>query len=121
MVFGMVLIPIKNRLSQSFTPRGTTGIERFTEVEEISAYIPQVKLYGYPFPLILCDLRNINNDYIGWTSPRRSHEYYSVINDIPSLEGLSLFAIAKQWIPVSFSSYGSMASLSLIKDQHQVI
>jgi len=122
LMFFFIIVPIRSRLSQSFTPEALIGKEIFTEVKEISAYIPQVKLYGYPFPLILCNLGHINNDYIGWTSPRRSHEFYNVINDIPSLTGLPLFANAKQWIPISSSSsYGTLSSCLPTKDQHQVI
>lgn len=114
MVFRFLIGPIRSRLSQRFTPRGTVGTEKFTELNEICAYIPQAKLYGYGFPLILCDLRHVSNDYIGWTSPMHSHEFYSIVNDIPSLKGRSLFAAAKQWIPVSSSS-------EPVKEQHQII
>ena len=89
---------------------------KFSEVEEISAYVPQATLYGYHFPLILCDLRHVDNDYIGWTSLQHEHEFYSIVNDIPSLKDRSVFTIVKQWISAPQSpSYGSVGPSSYNK------
>jgi len=81
-------------------------------VTEICAYIPQAKLRGCPFPVILCDLHHIDTKFIGWTSPKGypSYEFYNVVNDIPSLKGYGAFTIAKQWIPTPVSASSDPSS-----------
>jgi len=113
LVYHFLIAPIISRCSRNYEPRGEAMKQKFTEVKEICAYVPQSRLHGYPFPVILCDLRHIHINYIGWKCPDHPHEYYNVANDIPSLTS-SAFAIVKQWIPLTtntpLSSYGSLSS-----------
>jgi len=46
--------------------------ERYENVKEISAYVPQVKIHGFTFPFLLCDTKDINTDHVGWTDPDTS-------------------------------------------------
>lgn len=123
LIYLFIIIPIMPQFFSSHEPRGGVGMQKFSEVKEICAYVPQAKLYGYPFPLILCDLCFIDNNYIGWTSPRYPHEFYSIVNDIPALKDYSVFTIVKQFVSTpALSSYGSLSSSSrLAKEEQRVI
>eukprot|EP00978_Attheya_sp_CCMP212_P000391 scaffold788_cov56-Attheya_sp.AAC.4 len=57
----------------------------FSEVEEIFAYIPQVKLAGYAFPLIACDVSGIKEGLIGWKDQHNSYDFYNLMLDVPAL------------------------------------
>jgi len=108
LIKNFLIKPILIHMSRNYEARGKRGVQKFTEVKEIRAYIPQVKLYAYPFPLILCDLRDIDTDYIGWTSPRYPHAFYNIVNDIPSLKTRPVFTVAKQWLSTSsLTTHGS--------------
>jgi len=58
---------------------------RFSQIDEIHAYIPQVSIEGYLFPFLLCDVDNINEDMIGWDDPDTHYDAYNLIYDIPRL------------------------------------
>ena len=44
---------------------GEPVADRFTDVPEISGYIPQVQVAGYEFPFLLCDIDEIATDLLG--------------------------------------------------------
>lgn len=58
---------------------------RFSHIDEIHAYIPQIKIEGYLFPFLLCDVDYINEDMIGWDDPDTHYDAYNLIYDIPRL------------------------------------
>jgi len=92
---------IKDIFTSTYEPDGEASTQGFSEVNGIKGYIPQAKIPGYPFPVLLCHTSGINKELIGWKSPRHSHKYYNVILDVPGLEKseLTQFAITKQWAP----------------------
>jgi len=53
----------------------------FSNVEVISAYIPQVKNDTYLNPLIACDIDDLNEDLFDWTDPDKDYMFYSLVND----------------------------------------
>ena len=55
----------------------------FSEVPTIFAYVPQFDVKGFMFPLIACDTSNVNTDNIYWRNPDRSHQYYSIVDNVP--------------------------------------
>jgi hypothetical protein len=46
-------------------------------------YIPNVKLFDAPFPLLACDVDNLCQDLIGWYDPSRCYDYHNLIFDVP--------------------------------------
>jgi hypothetical protein len=56
--------------------------------EEISAYVPQVRLKSFPFPFLVCDIDHIHQNLIGWNDPSHSYDYWNLIFDVP-YEGMS--------------------------------
>lgn len=45
-------------------------------------------MVGYPFPLLLCDVDNIDQELIGWSTPHGSYDQDNVIFDIPHVAAL---------------------------------
>jgi len=73
---------------------------KFSDVYEIHGYVPQIPLYGFPFPLLICDTSDIDAELIGWKDPRNSHKFHNVIFDVPSLTQNKmdkLFSVVKCW------------------------
>lgn len=50
---------------------------------EIFAYVPQVKLKSLPFPLLACNVDNIDKALIGWNDPAHSYDVHNMIFDVP--------------------------------------
>jgi len=57
------------------------GID-YSTVPSIFAYVPQIEVPGFMFPLIACDITGIDGDHVYWRNPNRSHDYYSIVNDV---------------------------------------
>ena len=57
--------------------QGTT----FSNVKDIEAYIPEVRVSQIPFPLLACDISDIDKKFLGWEDPERPFEFYNLLND----------------------------------------
>jgi hypothetical protein len=83
---------------------------------KLDGYIPQVKIPGYSYRFLLCDVNDINKNLIGWRGfdeNSNSYENHNMIHDAPravktsknneDLQGnqKQLFSIVKHWPPVS--------------------
>jgi hypothetical protein len=55
----------------------------FSSLGESSAYVPQVKLIGKPFPYLACDIDQLDQNLVGWNDPARSYDFYNLIFDVP--------------------------------------
>jgi len=83
--------------------------EKFQDVKEIAAYVPQVKIPGFIFPFLLCDTDNMNEDQIGWSDPQEGYKNHNLIEDVLSIlaiqngeedcttRNISMFSIVKGW------------------------
>lgn len=81
-LFGTILIIIH------IQPSTVTSKARFEDDNDIRGYVPQVEVVGYPFPLLLCDVDNIDQELIGWSTPHGSYDQDNVIFDIPHVAAL---------------------------------
>lgn len=57
----------------------------FSNVDVISAYIPQVRSDMFLYPLIACDVEHIDEDLFDWKDPDRDYIYYSVLTEAKQL------------------------------------
>lgn len=74
------------------------GLERFDDVAEIYGYVPQIKVEGFPFAFIVCDISSIDPGLIGWNDPYRGHDHHNVLEDVPGLMGKQdVFSMVKDW------------------------
>ena len=63
--------------------RGEPTKEKFSELNDVVGYIPQVNVPGYEFPFLLCDIDSIAPDLLGWRDPTNSYDFWNLIYDIP--------------------------------------
>eukprot|EP00566_Odontella_aurita_P015796 CAMPEP_0113596990 /NCGR_PEP_ID=MMETSP0015_2-20120614/40688_1 /TAXON_ID=2838 /ORGANISM="Odontella" /LENGTH=277 /DNA_ID=CAMNT_0000504657 /DNA_START=101 /DNA_END=934 /DNA_ORIENTATION=- /assembly_acc=CAM_ASM_000160 len=53
----------------------------FSTVQEIFAYVPQLDFP--PFPMLACDVDDIDQNLIGWNDPHGSYDTHNLIFDVP--------------------------------------
>mmetsp|Transcript_36119 Transcript_36119/g.52922 ORF Transcript_36119/g.52922 Transcript_36119/m.52922 type:complete len:866 (-) Transcript_36119:573-3170(-) len=93
---------------------------RFSDQEEIKAYVPQYHHLRFARPLLSCDIDAIDQDHIGWTDLQHTSDFYNLTKGIEHLtcgreKNNSAFAVVKHWAPkktrrdsnFSLSFYGS--------------
>merc|ERR1711935_908486 len=68
---------------KTYSPRGKTSNRPYTKVAKTStapAYIPKVHVKGLEYPLLLCDLRDLQNkEIVGYHVPDKQLEDLSLI------------------------------------------
>jgi uncharacterized membrane protein YqjE len=90
--------------SGSYTPRGEDMKVPFSKIESIDSYMPQVQSSLIPYPLLLCDIKDVGTKLFNWTDPERPHSYYDVTQDVKQLTreadaASRLFSRVKHWPP----------------------
>ena len=88
-----------------YVPVGESQGKPFSEELSRSAYIPQVYSKSFAFPLIACQVDNIDTELFDFTDPSRSHLYYDLTNDAEKLVSASennavdesTFTVVKSW------------------------
>lgn len=64
-------------------PSGEDQKIDFSNVPEISAYIPQIRNRNFPWPLLACDIDGVPDTLIGWTDSHNSYDVHNLIYDVP--------------------------------------
>lgn len=77
--------------------KGKLSSEAFSDVYEIDGYVPQLKLGGFQYPILVCDVSNIDHNLIGWNEDFNSH---TLLNYVPESKRNKCFSVVKQWHPV---------------------
>ena len=71
------------------TPDANLSRKKFSsDVEKINGYVPQVRVPGYAFPLLMCDIDDIGVDLIGWEdhfNPQNAYDMNNMIFDVPRM------------------------------------
>lgn len=105
-VAGIFLNSMRKKLAPIFFrvyDRHATALERanepFSKIPSIYAYVPQAIVAGHLFPVLLCDVSDVNPEVIGWEDPQHSYEFHSAIYDLPELSKRDVFSIIHQWHP----------------------
>lgn len=90
-----------------YEPSGKSQNIDFTNVEGIHAYVPQIILGRFPFPLLFCNIDDIDEKLIGWTTFGAPFSDHNLIHDIKAINDSSddtplfcdgpLFSFIKQW------------------------
>ena len=69
-------------------PDGDSQNIEFSSDPDVFAYVPQIKIKGFPFPFLACDIDGIDHGLIGWEDREHNHDAYNLIFDVPH-QGLS--------------------------------
>ena len=81
--------------------RGEDQDVPFSDVQAIDSYIPQVSSPLIAFPLILCDIKDIDKHLFNWEDDEHPHSEYDVTSDISEILGrrdyTEVFAQVKYW------------------------
>jgi len=81
--FGGALMKfIKSLFKSVYSPVGQDQKIDFSSIRDIDGYIPQVRVGSYSYPLIACDIDDIDLTLIGWTDPGTSYDEYNVTFDV---------------------------------------
>jgi hypothetical protein len=71
-------------VSKTYTPNGVDAKIDFKNVVEISVYVPQFTVDAFNFPILACDIDDINTNWIGWSdSTDLSYDKHNLIFDVP--------------------------------------
>ena len=76
---------IQKTFSASYKPVGRDQGKSFSEVEVISAYIPQVNSGQFAYPLLAVNIDYVGESIFEWSDPSRSHSYYDMTRDVEQL------------------------------------
>ena len=89
----------------TYEPHGKDMKIKFSTVKSIDSYIPEKKSSYFTYPLLLCDLDDIDPNLFSWSDPNRPHSYYSVFEDIKEIMNPKdvkvpyVFSDVKHWDP----------------------
>ena len=61
----------------------------FSSNTEVFAYVPSVKVDGFPFPLLACNIDQVDQDLVWWKDLVNSGDFQSLIFDIVSVPSLA--------------------------------
>lgn len=78
-------------------PIGEASSLEFSDVKEIFAYIPQVKIVQGSFPLLVCDVSKLDLELLGWNDPYLGIDAHCVLLDIPGLIEKPIFSKVHHW------------------------
>jgi len=108
--FGRKIMNLFRSLYQGiYEPSGQNQNIDFTNVEGMHAYVPQITLGRFPFPLLFCKIDDIDEKLIGWTTFGEPYSDYNLIHDIqeiidnsddpnpPLFSDGPLFSFVTQW------------------------
>lgn len=103
-------------------PRGEPTDICFSQVEEklgypVSAFIPQISLPQFEYPLLACDISEIDQNLIGWEDSANGMDVHNLIHDVPGLADTKdpLFSLVKQW-----KMDNSEKDLSVKEESHSI-
>ena len=86
------------------------GHESDVPGDTFEAYVPQVQVKGFSFPLITCDIRGIHQRFIGWKDEDGDHAEHVLFDDLPKVvtgnNKKPIFSIIKHWDPPPYGSEG---------------
>ncbi len=87
----------------TYEPDGKDQLINFHQVkhlEEVQAYIPQLRENGFEYPLIACDITNIDHDLLGWKDHLNGFDRHDLTHDAMEILGStnnSIFSTVKYW------------------------
>lgn len=101
LIIGVIMVRIHRKVSGTNIPRGEDQNIPFSDVRAIDSYIPNVSSPLIPYPLLLCNIQDIDTQLFNWKDDANPHSHYDVTNDVAEILGTSsyaeVFAKVKHW------------------------
>ena len=97
---------IEGLFRSTYEPDGEDQRISFSSVkhrQEVHAYIPQTVEKGFTYPLIACDIKELDKDLIGWSDPSAGgFDKHNLASDVERILGgqqspNAVFSIVKHW------------------------
>lgn len=75
--------------------------------QELSGYIPQVEVPGFVYPLLAADIKDVDENLIGWIDHAEGYAPHNLFHDVEGIieETVShpIFSVVKQYDPKQIS------------------
>lgn len=91
-------------ITGGYKPRGEDMGINYSSVKSIDTYVPSYKR-SFGYPLLLCDVSEIDPNLFSWTDPERPHSHYDITKDISKIvdpnkvRKTHVFGKVKHWPP----------------------
>ena len=77
------------------------GFSRAMHRTELHGYIPQIRVPGFVYPLLACDMKNIDEDLLGWKDKDHGYAPHNLVDDVERITKSkslhAIFSIVQQW------------------------
>mmetsp|Transcript_8508 Transcript_8508/g.12383 ORF Transcript_8508/g.12383 Transcript_8508/m.12383 type:complete len:973 (+) Transcript_8508:76-2994(+) len=84
-------------------PTGDDMNIKYSDVQSMDSYIPQVKSTLFNYPLIGCKTDNIDDSLFSWRDPDKPYDFYNLTKDAEDILGRpppnKAFSVIKHWPP----------------------
>ena len=96
---------IARAFRSTYEPVGKDMKRNYSTLQSRDSYVPQKKSSFFAYPLLLCDLKDIDPSLFSWHDPDKPHSHYSVYEDIKEIVDPSevqvkhVFSDVKHWPP----------------------
>ena len=81
---GTIYKTVVGLFRETYRPSGRDAKIDFRNVAEISVYVPQQSIGAFQFPVLFCDVDDMNKEWIGWTDPEdETFDTHNLIFDVP--------------------------------------
>jgi len=99
----------------TYKPMGEASDERFMDSMDHCVYIPLVRSTDFLYPLLACDISQLDDGFLDWSDPNDVYPYdkHNVVYDIPLvLAKQKIFSTIKVWRQNPGTSLGHSSSSS---------
>ena len=106
LICGTVVPWVRSLYESTYAPDGADQGIPFGAVlhhPEVNGYVPQSTLKGRTFPLLACDIDEIDEDLIGWTDDERGYAPHNLLHDLEAVAANGaprqgpVVSIIRQW------------------------
>mmetsp|Transcript_17898 Transcript_17898/g.25239 ORF Transcript_17898/g.25239 Transcript_17898/m.25239 type:complete len:1117 (+) Transcript_17898:610-3960(+) len=101
----LLLLKIKSIFASDYEARGDVQGINYSDIEAVSAYIPQVNTRVFAYPLIATDTKSFDPELFDWADADRSHDYYDLTLDAEEIlqnihvTATNMFSKVAHWDP----------------------
>ena len=68
-----------------YKPDGEASDEKFEDIKEVDGYVPMVRVPGFSFPLLLCNIDEVDPEYVGWCDIKHGYKRHNLVEDVANM------------------------------------